>query len=85
DRSVIAARAARDRVLDRLAAAGVVPGDGVERAGRESVPQGRRPMPTLAPHSADAVVAAAHDRSIHRLTIDAALQKSLEELARERA
>ena len=42
-------------------------------------------MPMLAPHSADAVVAAVPGRSIHRLTIDATLQKSLEELARERA
>ena len=39
----------------------------------------------LAPHSADHVVAAAPDRIVHRLTIDASLQKSLQELARERA
>ena len=42
-------------------------------------------MPILAPHAADAAVAAAPDRNLHRLTIDAALQTSLEELARERA
>ena len=34
---------------------------------------------------ADAVVAAAVERRYHRLTIDATLQRSLEELARERA
>jgi penicillin-binding protein 1C len=85
DRSVAAARAARDRVLDRLAAAGVVPADEIERAKQEAVAEGRRPMPTLAPHAADAVVAAAPDRTIHRLTIQAPLQKSLEDLARERA
>ena len=85
DRSVAAARNARDRVLDRLAAAGVVPADEIERAKQEGVPDGRRPMPMLAPHSADAVVAAVPGRSIHRLTIDATLQKSLEDLARERA
>ena len=55
DRSVAAARAARDRVLDRLAAAGVVPADEIERAKQETVAEGRRPMPALAPHSADAV------------------------------
>jgi penicillin-binding protein 1C len=49
------------------------------------VPQARQPMPMLAPHSADAVVAAAPERGLHRLTIDATLQKSLQELARERA
>jgi penicillin-binding protein 1C len=85
DRSVVAARAARDRVLDRLAAAGVVPADEIERAKQETVAEGRRPMPALAPHSADAVIAAAPGRAIHRLTIQAPLQKSLEDLARERA
>ena len=39
----------------------------------------------LAPHAADQVVAAEPDRRIHRLTIDAGLQKTLQELARERA
>ena len=85
DRSTAAARNARDRVLDRVAAAGIVPFDEIERAKRESVPEGRKPMPILAPHAADAAVAAAPERSVHRLTIDAALQRNLEELARERA
>jgi penicillin-binding protein 1C len=85
DRSIEAARNARDRVLDRVAAAGAVPLDEVARAKHEPVPDGRRPMPMLAPHAADAVVAAVPDRDLHRLTIDATLQKNLEELARERA
>ena len=85
DRSIAAARNARDRVLDRVAAAGIVPFDEIERAKRESVPEGRKPMPMLAPHAADAAVAAAPERRVHRLTIDAALQRNLEELARERA
>ena len=86
DRSIEAARHARDRVLDRVAAAGVVPcGRGRARAKHEPVPHGRKPMPMLAPHAADAAVAAAPDRSLHRLTIDATLQRNLEELARERA
>jgi penicillin-binding protein 1C len=84
DRSVAAARAARDRVLDRLVAAGVVPADEIERAKLETIAEGRRPMPTLAPQSADAVVAAAPRRLIHRLTLEAPLQKRLEDLARER-
>jgi penicillin-binding protein 1C len=85
DRSRDAARNARDRVLDRVAAAGVVPADEVARAKREPVPDGRRPMPMLAPFSADAAVAAAPLRHVHRLTIEATLQRNLEELARERA
>jgi penicillin-binding protein 1C len=85
DRSLAAARHARDRVLDRVAAAGLVPADEVAHAKLESVPEGRKPMPMLAPHAADAVVATAPGRGLHRLTIDATLQKSLEELARERA
>jgi penicillin-binding protein 1C len=85
DRSAAAARLARDRVLDRIASAGVVPADEIELARREPVPAARKPMPTLAPHAADQVIAAAPIRRIHRLTIDATLQKNLEELARERA
>ncbi len=85
DRSRDAARHARDRVLDRAAAAGVVPRDEIERARREPVPEGRKPMPMLAPHAADAAVAAAPWQSVHRLTIDASLQAGLEQLARERA
>src|SRR4029453_7970099 len=42
-------------------------------------------MAIFEPHAADAAVAAAPERSVHRLTIDAALQRNLEELARERA
>ena len=85
DRSVAAARAARDRVLDRIASAGIVPADEIARAKQEPVPAGRKPMPTLAPHAADQAIAAAPGRRILKLTIDASLQKSLEDLARERA
>jgi penicillin-binding protein 1C len=85
DRALAAPHDARDRVLDRFAAAGAVPADEVAAAKREPVPDGRRPLPMLAPLSADAAVAAAPGRSLHRLTIDATLQKNLEELARDRA
>jgi penicillin-binding protein 1C len=85
DRFVDAARGARDRVLARAAAAGAVASDEVERAKREPVPEGRRPLPTLAPHAADAALASAPGRHVYRLTIEATLQRNLEELARERA
>jgi penicillin-binding protein 1C len=85
DRAGEAARRARDRVLDRVAAAGLVPADEVAQAKAEPVPIGRKRMPALAPHVADQAVAAAPERKLHRLTIDANLQRSLEDLARERA
>ena len=59
--------------------------DEIERAKSEPVPDGRKPMPMLAPHAADAALAAAPERNVHRLTIDATLQDELQELARERA
>jgi penicillin-binding protein 1C len=42
-------------------------------------------MPALAPHAADQVVMDFPKRHVHHLTIDASLQKNLEDLARERA
>jgi penicillin-binding protein 1C len=85
DRSVETARRARDRVLDRVAAAGVFAPAEIAQAKAEPVPAARTPMPTLAPHAADDAVAALPGRSQIRLTIDGAWQASLEELARERA
>lgn len=85
DRFAAAARAARDRVLDRAVSQGIIPLDEIARAKAERVPAARKEMPMLAPHAADEVVAAEPGRRIHRLTIDANLQKALEILARERA
>jgi penicillin-binding protein 1C len=85
DRFPEAARAARDRVLDRAAAAGAVPRDEIARAKAAPVPRERKPLPVLAPHAADQIVAGEPDRRVHRLTIDAGLQKILQDLARERA
>ncbi|HML12827.1 MAG TPA: penicillin-binding protein 1C [Xanthobacteraceae bacterium] len=85
DRAPDAARRARARVLERIAAAGIVAPDEVARARAEPVPDSRRTMPALAPHAADRALAAAPTRKLHRLTIEAPLQKALEDLARERA
>jgi penicillin-binding protein 1C len=85
DRHAEAAHAARDRVLDRAERAKVVPRDEVVRAKAEPVPHSRKPMPAFAPHSADAVISAAPQMRVHRLTIDLDLQKRLEDVARERA
>jgi penicillin-binding protein 1C len=85
DRFPAAARIARDRVLDRYAAADGVAADEIALAKAEPVPTARRPMPMLAPHAADRAAATEPAAKVIRLTIDAGLQKSLEELARERA
>jgi penicillin-binding protein 1C len=84
DRFAQAARAARDRVLDRFAATGTVPADEIALAKAETVPTARRAMPMLAPHAADRAVLASAKTLERRLTIDATLQGKLEELARER-
>jgi penicillin-binding protein 1C len=84
DRSPAAAHAARDRVLDRFAQAGGAPADEIALAKTETVPSGRRPMPMLAAHAADRAAAQTPQGGEARLTIDADLQKSLEQLARER-
>jgi penicillin-binding protein 1C len=83
DRNSAVARTARDRVLDRVQ--GLVPADEIARAKMEGVPVARRELPVLAPHSADQVVAAEQDKRTHQLTIDAPLQKTLQDLARDRA
>ena len=85
DRSHEAARRARDRVLDRIAGSSLVWAGEVAQASQIAVAPGRRPMPALAPHAADQAVAAAPARRLHRLAIEAPLQKSLEDLARDRA
>ena len=85
DRFPIAARDARNRVLDRVQLAGVVPRDECERAKREPIPRERKQLPMLAPHASDQVVSLEPGQRVHRLTIDLHLQKSLEDLARERA
>ena len=72
DRNAAVARAARDRVLDRVQ--GLVPADEIARARTEGVPMARRELPVLAPHAADQVVAAEPDKRTRQLTIDAPLQ-----------
>ena len=85
DRAHADAKAARDRVLDRLQWEGIISAADAARAKAEPVPSARRPMPMLAPQAADAAVAATPAAKFIRLTIEAPWQKSLEELVRERA
>jgi penicillin-binding protein 1C len=85
DRYPDTARAARDRVLDRMVEERVVSGEDAARAKAQPVPRMRRPIPILAPHSADRAVAIVGDAPVISLTLDGSLQKLLEALARDRA
>src|SRR3982075_1826253 len=59
--------------------------DDAVQARTTPVPRLRRPMPILAPHSADQAIANVKDSSVIRLTLESGLQKVLEALARDRA
>jgi penicillin-binding protein 1C len=85
DRYPEAARAARDRVLDRMVEDGKVSRDDAGLAEAVTVPKLRKPMPILAPHSSDSAIAIVKDAPVIQLTLDSSLQKALEALARDRA
>jgi penicillin-binding protein 1C len=85
DRYPDTARAARDRVLDRMVEEGVVSEADAAVAKAQPVPRMRRPIPILAPHSADRAVAIVKDAPVISLTLDLSLQKVLEALACDRA
>ncbi|MFX0543574.1 penicillin-binding protein 1C [Roseovarius sp. S4756] len=81
DRHREAARAARDRVLDRMVRQDVLSEEEAEAAKLDPVPVTRRPFPALAPHLADRALAEKPGVVRHDLTIDAAHQIQLEALA----
>ena len=83
DRHPETAEAARARVLARMARQGVMSQNRAEAALREPVPRARRAFPALAPHLADRMRQDAPFQPVHRLTLDATLQRALERLAAE--
>jgi len=85
DRHPEAARAGRDRVLARMVDEHQISAEDAAQARAVPVPRLRKPMPILAPHSADAAMATVKDADVIRLTLDSDLQKVLEALARDRA
>ncbi len=85
DRYPDAARAARDRVLERMVEEHRVSEEDAVQARAVAVPRLRKPMPILAPHSSDSAMATLKDTPVIKLTLDSALQKTLEALARDRA
>lgn len=84
DRHPEAAARARDRVLDRAVARGLVSTAEVEHARRAAIPTARQPFPMLAPHLAEQLVAENPGLPIIRTTLDAKLQANLQSLAKAR-
>ena len=83
DRHPGRAAEARGRVLERALRDGVISAEQARQTQGERVPDARQPVPMLAPHLADRVVAENPGVPRLKLTIEAGLQKSLEALARE--
>lgn len=84
DRHPEAARRARDRVLDRMLAAGVLKPEQVASGKAERVPVARRQMPTFAWHASGEAIAARPATRVHRMAYDRTAQEALEVLLRER-
>jgi penicillin-binding protein 1C len=78
DRHPEAARAGRDRVLVRMAEAGVISTAILAEARIEGVPRIRLPMPFRAPHLAHALRSEDPAATIHSTTIDPLLQRRVE-------
>jgi len=85
DRNLAGARAARDRVLERMASTGTIDAGEIVRAAGEAVPSARRALPALAAHLADDAVGANPAVRQHRVTIDRNVQQGLENVAKAAA
>jgi penicillin-binding protein 1C len=86
DRHPEAARLARDAVLQRMRARGVISDELLAEARAEPVPDRRRALPFHAPHLARALRAAEPAAAVQQTTIDPMLQRQVEALlAREAA
>ncbi|MGN6410966.1 MAG: penicillin-binding protein 1C [Nitrobacter sp.] len=85
DRHPAAARAARDRVLERMVEGSRISAEDAAQAKTVPVKRMRNPFPMLAPHSTDRALATVRNSTIIRLTLESGLQRTLEALARDRA
>ncbi|MCC7221510.1 MAG: transglycosylase domain-containing protein, partial [Candidatus Contendobacter sp.] len=84
DRFPNRARAARDKVLQRMEQLGVLTEQQVKEARQEPLPRQRWRLPFIAPHLADRLRTAQPNLTLHRSFIDRNLQQNLETLARQR-
>ena len=82
DRFPDRARAARDKVLQRMEQLGVLTRRQMEEARQEPLPSRRRSLPFIAPHLAGRLRSVQPDTALHRTFIDRGLQQNLETLAR---
>lgn len=82
DRAPDTARRARNRVLERAVAAGVLTAEEASAAAREAVRSRRFAMPLIAPHESRRARLSDRNAAVHRLTIERDLQASLEKFAR---
>ncbi|MBO9473102.1 penicillin-binding protein 1C [Shimia sp. R10_1] len=83
DRHTAAAADARERVLRRAEEAGVLDQESVAGALMTPVPRVRRAFPSVAMHLADRALAETPELQRHEVTLDRALQTSLEALAQD--
>lgn len=82
DRHPEAARRARDRVLDRAAAAGLIGAATADGAKAEPVPTVQRPMPMAAPHLSERLAAEAGRGATVRTRLNLGMQRAVEALGR---
>ncbi|MBZ0217327.1 MAG: hypothetical protein K8F25_12290, partial [Fimbriimonadaceae bacterium] len=80
-----AARLARDRVLGRMAGAGVIDEREAARAASTVVPPNRRALPAYAAHVAETARQADPAAARHQVTLQRSVQEGLELVAREAA
>ncbi len=83
DRFPERARAARDKVLERMGQLGVLSVQQVAEARREPLPAVRHAMPFHAPHLSRYLRTAAPGQASHRTFIDGTLQRNLEALVEQ--
>jgi len=78
------ARKARDRVLMRAEAAGVISQDEAAASAAEPVRTKRFAMPLIAAHESRDALSKHPERNVHRLTLNRDLQSTLESIAKKR-
>ncbi len=77
--------AARNRVIQRAAAARVISEADAKAAIAQAAPHGRREFPTLAPHLSERLIAAIPNEPAIATTIDGKLQQAAEQITRRNA
>lgn len=77
--------AARNRVIQRAAAAHAITAADAKTAMAQPAPRGRREFPALAPHISERLLAAMPDRSVIATSIDKDLQEAAEAITRRNA